>query len=136
MDIRIENRAPQSPIHIIWGGMALFAIAAARLIKPYLGILPVCTFHRLLGIPCPTCGGTRSLAALSGLNIGDSFFYNPLLMSGVFGLIFFSLAYCIGIIFKKRALIAFSTIEKRLIRYTIIFTIIANWAFLIFYKKL
>ena len=136
MDFRLENRAPQSPIHIIWGAIALLAIAAAGLIRPYLGLLPGCTFHRLLGIPCPTCGGTRSLAALSGLNIGDSFFYNPLVMLGVFGLLLFSLAYCLGIIFKKRAQITFSIIEKRLIRYTIIFTIIANWAFLIFHKKL
>lgn len=136
MDIRLENRAPQSPIHIIWGAIAILAVAAAGLIKPYLRLLPVCTFHRLFGIPCPTCGGTRSLAALSGLNIGNSFFYNPLLMTGVFGLIIFSLAYFLGIIFKKRAQITLSIIEKRLIRYTIIFTIIANWVFLIFSHRL
>ena len=136
MDIRLENRAPQSPIHIIWGAIAIVAISAAGLIKSYLGLLPACTFHRLFGIPCPTCGGTRSLAALSGLNIGDSFFYNPLVMSGILGLILFSLAYCLGIIFKKRAQITLLILEKRLIRYTIIFTIIANWAYLILYKRI
>ena len=136
MMLRLENRAPQSPIHVIWGAFAIIVIAAAGFIKPYMGLLPGCMFHRLFGIPCPTCGGTRSLAALSGFNIESSFYYNPLVMLGIMTLILFSLAVLMGIILKRRVRLSFSDIEKKLIRYSILFAIIANWAFLIFYRKL
>jgi hypothetical protein len=131
MIFRIERQPPRSPIHIIWGGIAVIAVVIAGLIKPYLGILPACAFHELTGLPCPTCGGTRSLVALSGLKLGASFNYNPMIMMGIVGLVLFSFAVLLGVIFKRRTVIVFSSFEKKTIRFAIFILIIANWAFLI-----
>ena len=37
-----------------------------------------CPFRRVLGIPCPACGMTRSLGALLRLDFAASFAYHPL----------------------------------------------------------
>ena len=37
-----------------------------------------CLFRSLTGIPCPTCGVTRSFAALTRLDFAESFYYHPL----------------------------------------------------------
>jgi hypothetical protein len=38
----------------------------------------VCAFRTLTGLPCPTCGATRAVVALSRGAIGESFALNPL----------------------------------------------------------
>jgi hypothetical protein len=43
-----------------------------------------CVFKAVTGIPCPTCGGTRALAALSRLEPWQALHWNPLLTLAVF----------------------------------------------------
>lgn len=38
-----------------------------------------CPFRVLTDLPCPLCGGTRCLLAISSLNIQEAFWLNPLL---------------------------------------------------------
>lgn len=40
--------------------------------------LPACPFHALTGLPCPTCGTTRALAALTHGRIAAALAWNPL----------------------------------------------------------
>jgi uncharacterized protein DUF2752 len=40
--------------------------------------LVVCPFRRLTGLPCPTCGLTRSWRAAAHLRLRDSLDYHPL----------------------------------------------------------
>ena len=40
---------------------------------------PVCLLRQSTGIPCPTCGGTRSLAAWVQLDLPAAFRFNPLI---------------------------------------------------------
>lgn len=44
-----------------------------------------CLFQKIFGIPCPGCGITRSLIAISELNFVSSWHYNPV---GMFILLF------------------------------------------------
>ena len=37
-----------------------------------------CPFKDLTGIPCPTCGGTRALAALGRLDLQEAILCNPM----------------------------------------------------------
>jgi hypothetical protein len=37
-----------------------------------------CPIRAITHIPCPTCGVTRSLAALISLDFAESFYYNPM----------------------------------------------------------
>ena len=40
--------------------------------------LPQCWLRKLTGIPCPSCGCTRSLAAWTTLDLGHALRFNPL----------------------------------------------------------
>lgn len=44
--------------------------------------LPVCGLRKLTGIPCPLCGSTRCLAALSLLDLAGAVRFNPLTFIG------------------------------------------------------
>jgi uncharacterized transporter YbjL len=116
---------------MIWGPMAVLFIATAGLLKDLVLRLPVCIFHEITGLPCVTCGGTRSLIALSQLDLVSSFIFNPLVPAFAFGLILFSLLFFIGAITKKSLKINLTRRGKRVIRYSVLIIIALNWAFLI-----
>ena len=46
-------------------------------------ILPFCIFHRLTGLYCPGCGGTRAVMALFRGDLKASFIYHPLVLYGL-----------------------------------------------------
>ena len=52
-------------------GMAIFALAAAF---PHASF---CLFQRVTRLPCPACGGTRSLLALMRFEVVESIRWNP-----------------------------------------------------------
>ncbi len=72
---------------ILWGAAAVF-IAFLRpfwfAIAPHLRS---CTFRDLTGIPCPTCGTTRTAFALLHFDLGTAFAVNPLATAA--GVVFF-----------------------------------------------
>lgn len=54
---------------------------AAVVIARYLPLgecLPPCTFKKIAGIPCPTCGTGRALAELAQGNVASAVIMNPL----------------------------------------------------------
>lgn len=69
---------------MLWG----VAAASAVILRPlWITIAPhlrACTFRKLTGIPCPTCGTTRTVLALLDFDLGAAFAVNPLaLLAGV-----------------------------------------------------
>jgi hypothetical protein len=48
------------------------------------GFYPGCQFHRLTGLNCPGCGGTRALYALLHGNFSAALRDNALLVGGIF----------------------------------------------------
>jgi Protein of unknown function (DUF2752) len=58
------------------GGASLCLLGVA-LVTPGIQ-LPRCTFKMLTGLPCPTCGVTRAVIALSRGQIAHGLFMNPL----------------------------------------------------------
>ena len=59
---------------------ARLALLAAAVLPPRLvSEGPVlCPFRRATGLPCPTCGLTRSWTSLAHLRVRDAFAYHPL----------------------------------------------------------
>lgn len=58
------------------------AVASALVLRPiWIAMAPhlrACTFRKLAGIPCPTCGTTRSAQAMLDLDLASAFLVNPL----------------------------------------------------------
>ena len=54
----------------IWAPIVALGLLTARFLP--LDRLPgiSCPFHAMTGFPCLTCGGTRSMAALTRLDLG------------------------------------------------------------------
>jgi hypothetical protein len=135
MKLKIENMAPHSPVHVVWGAMVIFVIVGAKIMSAYLPLLPPCIFRTLTGIPCLTCGGTHCISALSNFELTSSFLYNPLIMISLLGLIIFSLTYLAGILFSRRLIISLTSNEKTTLRISVISLIALNWIYLIIKLK-
>lgn len=58
------------------------AVASALVLRPvWIAMAPhlrTCTFRKLAGIPCPTCGTTRSAQAMLDLDLASAYLVNPL----------------------------------------------------------
>lgn len=62
----------------VWGGLALAALALRPLWTWLAPHLRPCLMRVVTGIPCPTCGATRSTLALFEGRFGDALVLNPL----------------------------------------------------------
>jgi hypothetical protein len=65
----------------IWGGLALALVALKPLwplVEPF--VWP-CLFHSTTGVPCPTCGATRSVLALLEGDLPRAVTFNPLVFA-------------------------------------------------------
>src|SRR5436190_3211912 len=65
-----------SPVWFVLGMGALAVVARLALLWPLP--LPQCWLRKLTGVPCPSCGCTRSLAAWATLDLEQAFRFNPL----------------------------------------------------------
>jgi hypothetical protein len=65
---------------LLWGGLVLAVLALKPLWLLAAPLLRPCVFLSVTGIPCPTCGATRSLAALMDGQILEGLVHNPLVV--------------------------------------------------------
>lgn len=80
------------PWPFLLGAAAAAAAAAARLLVE-TGIVELpCPFRETTGIPCPTCGGMRALAALASFDPAAAFLSNPAVALAAAGAILWAAA--------------------------------------------
>jgi len=78
----------------LWTALTVAGVVFGRVLlidfEPAIrGFSPGCHFHRLTGLHCPGCGGTRAFFALLKGDLALSWRMNPLLLVGLgIGLIF------------------------------------------------
>ena len=120
----------------IWLAVSLATLAGAWFWL-YLRLpIPPCTFHRVTGFPCPTCGATRTLRYTFHHDWWAAAGTNPLAFFGYGAVVLYDLYAAIVLAFRLPRL-RFDVIPKRvgnIVRYTTIGVILANWAWLVWAK--
>lgn len=118
---------------VIWGAVLPLTVLVAALWYKIGLPLPQCNFKRFTGLPCATCGGTRSAVALLGdFDVVTSFLMNPM--------VFFGFMVCGAYVIYAGTVLAFKLPRIRfraagksawLLRYLIAAVFLVNWAYLI-----
>jgi Protein of unknown function (DUF2752) len=133
MRIILRRRKPgEVEFGIIYGGIALFALVAAKCL-PLLDLMPSCVFKAIFGVACPTCGATRSIVFLSQLDVVSSFFMNPLVCIAVVIAVLLLFHDFITLLFDMpRIGFAFTDKKEYRLRILIVLFVMVNWLYLIF----
>ncbi|MBN2000780.1 DUF2752 domain-containing protein [candidate division KSB1 bacterium] len=93
-------------------------------------LIPNCYFYQHTGIPCPSCGATRSLDFFINRRFYTAFLMNPFFFGLYLYFFYFSLNSVCGLIFKKKFYIQiFSNIER--FRIVLLVAFFLNWIYLI-----
>jgi hypothetical protein len=129
----LKKRAKgQIEFGVIYGIMALLVLCAARFL-PVLTILPSCTFKSLTGVPCPTCGSTRSIVHLTHGEFLASLAMNPLASIACGGILLFFLYSLFTLALDSPRLgLVLTEREKNGVRIGVVLLVLANWGYLIF----
>lgn len=118
---------------IIYGVIAILGLAAARFL-PVSQIFPPCVFLGLTGIPCPTCGATRSLIHLSHFDITAGLSMNPLVAMAIMAAIVWFLYAVAAIVLSLPGLrLILTQREKDAARIFFLALAAANWGYLVLY---
>jgi hypothetical protein len=116
---------------IIYGGTAFLMLGAGRL-PPVLSFAPDCVFKGLTGIPCPTCGSTRSVAHLAHGDILSALAMNPLTTLCLLAAIGCFIAGLVSLAFDlPRINVFLADKEKNVMRAGAAVILLAQWAYLI-----
>jgi hypothetical protein len=94
---------------------------------------PGCWFRRLTGLPCPTCGATRSALSLAHGELAAAWGHNPLIFLCYAGTIILDL-YCLGVLlfqFPRVRLTVLPTHVKRCLGVFVFAAVALNWVYLL-----
>ncbi|MEY2906376.1 MAG: hypothetical protein RLZZ408_847 [Verrucomicrobiota bacterium] len=94
---------------------------------------PRCLLHATTGIPCPTCGMTRTTWYLLHGEIGPAFLLNPLMTTALLGAALYVCYAAVVVIGRlpRLRLEAFTKTETNFVRFTAIGLLAANWIYLL-----
>jgi len=89
----------------------------------------LCGWRALTGLPCPFCGGTRSVVLLSRFEFQQAFAMNPLVTVGILGAL---LGLFIVPLLRPRVRLVFPLAKGRGVGWVTGVLIFINWVYLIF----
>ena len=116
---------------IIYGAIAVAALAIPWFL-PVLSLSPSCAFKGLIGIPCPTCGATRSLVHLSHGEFTSALAMNPIIAIVLTVAIFFFFYSLITLMFDfRRIRFIMTEREKNAGRVAAALLLLLQWGWLI-----
>jgi hypothetical protein len=114
----------------LWSAAAVSAIILRPLLISIAPMLRPCTFRSLTGVPCPTCGTTRTALALLNLDLSTAFHTNPL--AAAVGVAFFAggVTALFWLLFRG-PMISLGLRWTRWWTLAVVIVVIVNWTFLI-----
>jgi hypothetical protein len=126
-----KKSSNQIEFGIIYGGIALLMLGVGRLL-PILSYAPDCVFKGLIGIPCPTCGSTRSVVHLAHGDILSALAMNPLTTLCLMAAIAYFISSLMSMAFDlPRINFLLADKEKNVMRAGAVMILLAQWAYLI-----
>lgn len=116
----------------VWGTLFL-AIGLGVLLAPIEKSTLACPFKKITGVPCLTCGATRSLGALRHFELWRAFVENPLIATLAIGCSVYCAYAWTAILFRTRRIRIQLTRpwEPAVARVAAAVTLVATWAYLI-----
>ncbi len=121
----------QLTIGLIYAGIGVLGFGLAHIGEPLLRFIPRCLFRLWSGLPCPTCGATRTGIELSHFHIAEAFLENPLFFLLFTALFFWGMNTVIGVVTGKNIKIDLTKREKKLVRILLLSAILLNWLYLV-----
>lgn len=85
--------------------VGLLLIGGSLIYKFYLNetpMIPECIIHKLAGVYCPACGGTRAVMSLLAGDFKESVLYNPVVLYGAVLWIFYMIFNTAILLFTHR----------------------------------
>lgn len=132
MRISLRDKNPgEIEFAIIYGVIAILALVAARVL-PVQDILLSCPFREATGIPCPSCGMTRSLVHLAHGDLAGSLTLNPLFSMAMMTALFLFFAGSSRLLFSRsRITLAHTRREGAFLRAGLACLFLVNWIYLL-----
>jgi hypothetical protein len=126
-------RAGELDHELIWLVVTVAAAAAGLAWLTLHLPWPVCTFRALTGLPCVTCGATRSVLAFSQGDLGAAWRLNPLIFAGICSVVVFDV-YALAVLCSGARRVRISLPRSGIRRLLIAVVAIAgaaNWIYLL-----
>lgn len=128
---RARTRIPERLLRALLFGLVVVAffgtmryLAAAGMLFPFQ-----CPFHRLIGLPCPFCGGTRAMVLLASGKVAEAVAYNPLAALAVLGLLLLGMYALLPR--RIRAQFPSKPVQGPQVRRLAVAAVLMNWLYLI-----
>jgi hypothetical protein len=123
----------ETDYELLWLGVSVAALAAGAL---WFGLQlpwPSCAFHALTGLPCVTCGATRSAIQFLHGHFHAALLFNPLVFAGLCAIALFDVyALAVLVIRTPRLRLAnWNRREKRAARILFALVLMLNWGYLL-----
>jgi hypothetical protein len=131
-----DRSAHEPDPELIWLAVSVAALAAAAgwlaLGLPW----PKCPFLATTGLPCVTCGATRSAIALLHADFRLALSWNPLAFAALCGVIAFNL-YAALVLASRRPrlrIVDWTVTEKNVVRMAAVSLLALNWIYLLAHR--
>ena len=88
----------------------------------------LCVFRHVTGVPCPTCGTTRSVTALARGDVTGAFGFNPLMAAVMVAVV---LVVSMRVVIGKQPMIRLERQPRRVVWSLVTLLFVANWVYVI-----